>query len=246
MIRREITNKIRYVLDEWIPPVIRDSYWFMYPFFFFAYHGKDIKQKMHFKSLVHNMTDQEYQDFYCRNESISSRRLTDLSESNIQYILKNIAGNLQSIVDIGCSKGYLLDRIKKISPDARLCGVDLQNQLQFDGIEFVKSGITRLPFADNSFDLVICTHTIEHIVPLQQAINELVRVTKKKLIIVTPRQRYYYYTIDGHVNFFYKKEELLRYLPFSTYSCIELNMDWVFIGEKIENGEDQYQLTTNK
>ncbi len=232
MIKRELTNRIRYLIDEWIPPVVRDSYWFMYPFFYIAYHGKDIKRKMHFKSLVYSMTENEYLNFYCNNESISSGRLTDLSESNILYILENIGTNAQTIIDIGCGKGYLLNRIHQICSGSQLTGVDLQNQLQYSSIGFVQSGITILPFEDNSFDTVICTHTIEHIVSLQQATEELVRITRKKLIIVTPRQRYFYYTVDGHVNFFYEKEQLTRYLPFEKYSCIELDMDWIYIGEK--------------
>jgi hypothetical protein len=80
--------------------------------------------------------------------------------------------------------------------------------------------------------VVICTHTIEHIIPLQQAVNELMRITRQQLIIVTPCQRYFYYTLDGHINFFYRKEELLRYLPWKNYLCRKLDSDWVYIGYK--------------
>ena len=232
MIKREFTNKVRFVLDELIPPFIRDSYWFMFPFFYLVYKGKDIKRKMHFKSLVYGMTDKEYQDFYNEIDTISSKRNSDLSESNIRYLLNNIDDSPESIMDVGCGKGYLLNCIKKISPGSKLFGVDVQNRLRFEHIEFTEGNITSLPFADNSFDTVICTHTIEHIVSLQQAVDELVRITRKKLIIVTPCQRYFYYTLDGHISFFYKQAELIRYLPFKKYSCIKLEMDWIYVGNK--------------
>ncbi len=42
---RKITNTIRFVLDELIPPIIRDSYWFMYPIFYIVYKGRILSGK---------------------------------------------------------------------------------------------------------------------------------------------------------------------------------------------------------
>jgi len=219
-------------MDEFIPAIIRDSYWFMYPFFYFIYKGKNIKRRMHFKSIAYTMSEDEYNNFYKEADAISSKRITDLSESNINYIIGNIPSGRNSIIDIGCGKGYLLDRIKKIHPDASLHGLDLENKIRYEEINFLKGSITSLPFPDNSFDIVICTHTIEHVIHLQHAVNELIRITKNRLIIVTPCQRYFYYTLDGHVNFFYKAEELLKYFNLPIYSCKKIDMDWIYIGDK--------------
>ena len=49
---RGLTNAIRFVMDELIPPFIRDSKVFMYPFYLFAYRGKNIKEVMQFKTKV--------------------------------------------------------------------------------------------------------------------------------------------------------------------------------------------------
>ncbi|MDP2087936.1 MAG: methyltransferase domain-containing protein [Flavobacteriaceae bacterium] len=43
----------------------------------------------------------------------------------------------------------------------------------------VKANILSLPFDDNSFDVVICNHVLEHIVDDQKAMSELFRVMKK-------------------------------------------------------------------
>jgi SAM-dependent methyltransferase len=229
---RKITNKIRFILDECIPPFIRDSYWFMYPFFFIIYKGRDIKRKMNFKSLAYGMTEEQYNEFYKEIDAISGKRDTDLSESNIRYILDNIPAAAGRIIDIGCGKGYLLNRIRQMHPGAELFGLDLEDRLQYGGINFRSGSVTRLPFPDNYFDTVICTHTIEHIIPLQQAVDELIRVTSKQLIIVTPWQRYFYYTLDGHINFFYKPEELVRHFRLKKFSCVKMDMDWIYIGYK--------------
>ncbi len=229
---RKITNMIRLVLDECIPPVIRDARWFMYPIFYIVYRGKDIGRKMDFKSIVYSMSEKEYNAFYGEIDAISGKRDTDCTESNIKYILKTIFPQSGSIIDIGCGKGYLLNRIRQVHPDAAFFGLDLEDKLQYEGIEFTAGSITRLPFPDNRFDTVICTHTIEHIIPLQQAIDELIRITAKQLIIVTPCQRYYYYTLDGHVNFFYKAAELLRFFRLKRFNCIKIGMDWIYTGYK--------------
>ena len=43
----------------------------------------------------------------------------------------------------------------------------------------IKADILDLPFEDNSFDLVLCNHVLEHIIDDQKAMKELFRVMKK-------------------------------------------------------------------
>lgn len=62
-----------------------------------------------------------------------------------------------------------------------------------------------MPFADKSFDVVTCSHVVEHLPKLEQCMEELVRIARKQVFIVTPCQRYYYFTLDEHVNFFNSK-----------------------------------------
>lgn len=62
--KREITNKIRFVLDEFVPPILRDSRWFMWPFFIAAYGRLSVAEIMDFKSKAYQMTDDEYSAFY--------------------------------------------------------------------------------------------------------------------------------------------------------------------------------------
>jgi ubiquinone/menaquinone biosynthesis C-methylase UbiE len=219
-------------MDECLPPIVRDSYWFMYPFFFVLYKGRDIYRKMHFKSLAYTMSENELNNFYKEVNAISRNRKTDLSESNIKYIIENIPGDTKTIVDIGCGKGFLLDRIHKVRSEAVLFGLDIENQLKYPGIHFIKGSINHLPFPDNHFDVVLCSHTIEHIIQLSEAIKELVRVTRNRLIVVTPCQRYFYYTIDGHLHFFHKAGPLLHHFPLKNLQCKKLNMDWICIGDK--------------
>lgn len=229
---RKFTNIIRVVMDEYVPAFIRNSYWFMYPFYFFAYRGKNIKQVMNFKTLVRSFTPEEYNAFYSELNSISRNRKTDLTNNQVRFILQHIDKDTKSILDVGCGKGYLLARIKTEHPQIKLSGVDVVNKLHDSEVHYYRGDITTMPFADGAFDTVICTHTIEHILDLDTAIKQLERVAVKQVIIVTPCQRYFYYTLDEHVNFFPEEEMLTSLFSFPRYSCEKIDHDWVYIGYK--------------
>ena len=85
---RRLTNSIRFVMDELIPPFIRDSKVFMYPFYYFAYRGKNLKEVMEFKTNVYTYSEKEYADFYNGLDTISRNRKTDLNQGCIDEILK--------------------------------------------------------------------------------------------------------------------------------------------------------------
>jgi len=83
--------------------------------------------------------------------------------------------------------------------------------------------ITRLPFADASFDLVICSEVLEHIPDHHRAMTEIVRVLKpgSPLVVSVPRRwpesicwtlsPQYRNDPGGHVRI-YKTEELIRHI----------------------------------
>ncbi len=76
------------------------------------------------------------------------------------------------------------------------CGSHIIN-----GAVNIDEGLPRLPFRDNSFDTVICSDVLEHIGSHKQAINELLRVTRKKVIITVPAYKWLYGKYDkllGH------------------------------------------------
>lgn len=70
--------------------------------------------------------------------------------------------------------------LKKLSNIAYTCGDKFDKG--YDGFYYDKDTIsldlTSLSFSDNSFDIVICNHVLEHIVNEKQALNEIYRVLK--------------------------------------------------------------------
>ena len=224
---RSLTNAIRFVMDECVPPIIRDSAWFMYPFYFLAYRGKNLKQVMNFKTLVYQFTDEEYRDFYGGLDTVSRNRLTDLNEPSIEAMLDGIPPGAQTLLDVGCGRGYFLSRVKEARPELALTGCDVVDKVAHDEISFVQGSAGKLPFEDNSFDVVTCSHTLEHIIDPSQAVAELKRVAKQVLFVAVPCQRYFYYTLDEHVNFYPQKEMLLSEVGVPGAECQKLHGDWL-------------------
>jgi len=229
---RGITNVIRFVMDELVPPFIRDSKYFMYPFYYMAYRGRDIEKAMNFKRLVYSWSEEEYSKFYEGLNTISRNRKTDLNQSCINRILSSIDKSAHNLLDVGCGKGYFLESAKHL--DIELVGCDIVDKLEYSDAKLVKGYIENLPFEDDSFDVVTCFHTLEHIINEKQAVKELLRVAKKQLIIVVPCQRYYYYTLDEHINFYAFKEKLTSLFGLTDYSCNKVFGDWLYIA-KIES-----------
>ena len=61
---RKITNVIRFIMDECLPPILRDSRWFMYPFFYYWFKGKNIELFMDFKSIAYDLTPAKFNKIY--------------------------------------------------------------------------------------------------------------------------------------------------------------------------------------
>jgi SAM-dependent methyltransferase len=83
------------------------------------------------------------------------------------------------ILDVGCDRAVL----REFCSGAGYVGIDLSQEadvrqdLQAEG---------RLPFADRSFDCVICSDVLEHLENLHQVFDELVRVSDSHLLVTLP------------------------------------------------------------
>lgn len=215
-------------MDELLPPIIRDSKYLMYPFYYYAYRGKNIKTAMNFKSLVYRFNEKEYANFYENLDTISKNRNTDLSHPCIKYIINNLDKTSENLVDIGCGNGYFLEQL--YNTGLKLIGCDIIEKDELEKYSYIKGNIETLPFKDKQFDIVTCSHTLEHIINLEKAISELKRICNKQLIITVPCQRYYFYTLDEHVNFFPYKEKLTSLIGIKDNTCKKIWGDWVYIG----------------
>ncbi len=197
-IRREFTSIIRTFLDTWVPSGIRDTYWFMYPIARAAF-GRQASTFLNFRKHAFRLTPLQYKHIYETVNPIFSRE-TDLTELCTGAIESHIAG--RQVLEVGCGRGYLAKRLSKkfrVTASDIVIDAKLTKEKQ---LKLISASVEKLPFKDRSFDTVISTHTLEHVLDFDQAVSELRRVTKKRLIIVVPMQKPFLYTLDLHVRFF--------------------------------------------
>lgn len=233
---RTATNAIRFLMDECVPPLIRDNRYFMLPFYVLAYRGKNVREAMEFKTLVHGWSDEEYDRFYNSLDTISRNRLTDLNKPSLDLILDAIDPSATSLIDVGAGKGYLLRQIKERRPELDLHGLDVLEGHDQPEYRYTRGRVEDLPFPDRSFDVVVSSHTIEHLLHLDRAVEELKRVARKQVIVATPCQRYFYYTLDEHVNFFPFAAALTSVMQMRDHTLVKALGDWVYVGRVDSDG----------
>lgn len=184
---------------------------------------------MNFKSTAFNLSESEFSKAYTDLECRANDRETDLNKPSVDFMLENIDKSSKTLLDAGCGRGYWLNKLAD-ETELVLTGCDLYENVKLNKGNYVKSNLENLPFEDNSFDIVTCHHTIEHIINLGKAISELKRVAKKQLIIVTPCQRFFKYTLDLHINFFPVESYLTNLIDMKNFECKKIFGDWVYIG----------------
>lgn len=89
-----------------------------------------------------------------------------------------------TILEIGCSSGFLLREIKSAHPDAMVIGADVVHGpldklgQETSGIPLIRFDITQNPFPDKIVDVVVMVNVLEHIDDDQRAIDEVFRLLK--------------------------------------------------------------------
>ncbi len=94
------------------------------------------------------------------------------------------------ILEVGCNRGYFTKKLMRFSDNVH--GIDIDKDVIFNSKKEDHNGFTcdaeDLAFADNSFDLLITIHTIEHINNLEKSIKEFTRVLVAggELVLIYP------------------------------------------------------------
>lgn len=91
----------------------------------------------------------------------------------------------REILDVGSGAGQIAGHLLKYAdPEARITCLDLssemlrraRNRLRSSAPRFAAADLTRLPFADETFDCVTCGYVLEHLPDARTGLSELARV----------------------------------------------------------------------
>lgn len=99
-----------------------------------------------------------------------------------------------AVLEVGVGEGEVSERLRGRWPDVPIAGIDLpDHELAAHWIGKAHSGafadICRLPFPDDSFDLVLAIEVLEHVPDPVGALRELDRVARRHLVLSVPRER---------------------------------------------------------
>src|SRR6478609_7641446 len=98
----------------------------MYPFFRIWFKGSpDIGRIMNFKEEVANMSDDAFADIYRNTQGKSKDRPTDTNDATINEMLAHLKkNNFENLLDVGCGRGFWLDKVAEELPKLSLTGMD--------------------------------------------------------------------------------------------------------------------------
>lgn len=147
----------------------------------------------------------------------------------IRHILKkhrSIFGDEIKILDVGCGAGLLLKEMESFG----VCyGIDVsQKAVDFckkRGIKNIQvADAARIPYPDNTFDVVVALDVIEHIENDEEAVREVYRVLKPRgvAIIAVPAFMFLWGVTDvvSHHHRRYTLPELRRKIKSANFSII--------------------------
>ncbi|MCR4307655.1 MAG: class I SAM-dependent methyltransferase [Candidatus Berkelbacteria bacterium] len=161
-----------------------------------------------------NLNSATYWDDVYLSERGSGKRRVD--DERINYVV----GQMRSwkdhnpheennwLLDVGCGDGEMLRFLHAHSPTWKMHGIDITpntlNSARSDnpGFQFKDGSIYEIPYEANTFNVIFCGETIEHLEHPQIAIAELFRVAKPGgyVIISLPNEHANY--SPEHINEF--------------------------------------------
>jgi SAM-dependent methyltransferase len=101
-----------------------------------------------------------------------------------------------SLLDVGCGEGVLVHGWAQQLPDARVVGIDLEEESiqagwterQAPNLEYRVMEASNLPFADGEFDLACAIEVLEHVPDPEHTVSEMTRCASRHLLVSVPRE----------------------------------------------------------
>jgi 2-polyprenyl-3-methyl-5-hydroxy-6-metoxy-1,4-benzoquinol methylase len=102
----------------------------------------------------------------------------------------------QSLLDVGCGEGVLVHRWALSMPQARLVGIDLEEESiqagwaerQAPNLEYRTMPAEDLPFAEDEFELASAIEVLEHVPDPEHTVAEMARCASRHLLVSVPRE----------------------------------------------------------
>ncbi len=129
---------------------------------------------------------------FFHEESAGDQHFIDRASRDhaIDQLKRNIHVENPLILEIGCSSGFMLQRMQKAFPHATIMGSDVVSEpLQklaesMPATPFFRFDLTQCPLPDNSIDAIVILNVLEHIENDVLALQQIHRILKPGGVVV--------------------------------------------------------------
>lgn len=206
---------LRNLMDDWLPPVIRESPSFRWATSLWLGAYPDLKDR------AFRMSDAEFVRAYAAADGIARNRASDTTAAQAEWIASK-TGIGQRVLEIGAGAGALTRLLERIG--------NTVFTLELQGGDVIGTA-ERIPLAAKSIDVIVLAHVLEHVRSLTRTMLELQRVARRSVLIVAPKQRFYRWTFDYHLHFFYSLDHLASHIPSGRVSGEKIDGDLCLVWE---------------
>lgn len=104
---------------------------------------------------------------------------------------------IKQLLDVGCGEGFITAKIKETFPFLNITGIDIEKEYikyaseHFKNIKFIKDDIFKSNISDESFDIVICNQVLEHLNNYEEALDVIIKKSKKYILISVPNEPFF-------------------------------------------------------
>lgn len=108
--------------------------------------------------------------------------------------LLSMSFQADTVLDAGCGEGFAANRLLEHNPNLTISGMDLSFQALKNAkevsrqLDTVQADVTKLPFPNGKFDLVLSLEVLEHLPDPAEAVQAYKRVTKRYLLLSVPNE----------------------------------------------------------
>ncbi len=125
-------------------------------------------------------------------EHIYRKILETLTDQELSYLKPD-----SKFLDVACGTGEIIFRLAKEFPGAEFTGIDFSREMleiaieknrNFKNVDLSLANVKRLPFKNNTFDIILCSDAFHHFEAPLESLREMNRVLKKDgfLLLIDP------------------------------------------------------------
>jgi ubiquinone/menaquinone biosynthesis C-methylase UbiE len=185
------------------------------------------------------------------------RRMVDGFAAALEALLPEKA---HRILDVGCGEGHHMRSVGSLHPEAVMTGIDIADATwlaawhrgpQRDDLvprQVTTGDAVALPFADDTFDLILALEVLEHLTDPRAAVAEIARVASDTVVISVPWEpvwragnllRGRYITAlgntPGHLQHFTRRRLLRMIGERFEIEAIRRPLPWTFVRARVKN-----------